>query len=321
MRILLTDTETSSLSYAEGGRVVEVAAALFDTRYASVIESFSCLIQHETNEAESFNGIPAELIAKQGLEPGEVWERFLRLAVDAECYVAHNASFDQGFVASSVVAVGWDSWPELRELWDPYKPWVCTMSDVKWPGTRKSHSLVQLALSLGLGVSSAHRAMTDVDTMARCLTRAQEIMLHSAIGAEFAFGGSNLPANLDMLEPLIRLGMRPKKRFVARVPFEMNHLLKQHGFTFTDKPRKEWFRRMPPEEAEKLPFRVVVSEDENDLIELGKSLNIMLAEIDDLSYSDVVKAWVRDYPNRISEAHDRVQIRLNEKRAMTRLTV
>ncbi len=317
MRILLTDTETSSLSYAEGGRVVEVAAALYETKHASVVESFSCLIKHDSNDAESVNGIPAELIARNGLEPGEVWERFLRLASDAECYVAHNASFDQGFVASSV-ADTMNSWLELRELWDPFKPWVCTMSDIKWPGTRKSHSLVQLALSLGLGVSSAHRAMTDVDTMARCLTRAQETMLHSCLAANFCFGGDPPPQNLDMLEPLIRLGMRPKKRYVARVPFELNYLLKQHGFTFTDKPRKEWFRRMPPEDAEKLPFRVVLSDDDSDREELRKNLNAMLAEIGDSSYSDIVTSWVRDYPNRISEAHDRVQFRLNEKRSMTR---
>lgn len=253
MRILIVDTETTGTDPATD-HVIEVAAMLYDTKHASPIESFACLIKHEGNAGEKFNGIPADLLVEQGLEPESVWDRFCWLFVDAECVVAHNASFDQGFVGKSIGAL--QSVPDGAsnlDSWDPGKPWVCTMQDVLWPGARESRSLTALALSLGLGVSHAHRAMVDVETIARCLTRANEVMRFEWLRTK----AEPLPPFGDFLEPMIRRGMRPKKLFYALVPYEQRQLAKDHGFQWNEQEHgKNWFRRMPPEDTAGLPFRV-----------------------------------------------------------------
>jgi DNA polymerase-3 subunit epsilon len=248
MRILLTDVETSGLVYDDGARVIEVAAALYDTKYASVIESFSALIKHHENGAEHVNGIPVGLLQEQGASPFEVWDRFLAVFVEAECVVAHRAEFDQNLVTKSIEGMEGDLC-ERYDSWDPGKPWVCTKSDIEWPNKLRGDSLVQLALGLGLGVASAHRAMADVDTMARCLTRAQEVMT-----VEWAKNPCGPPS--DWLEPLFRRAMRPKVRVVAMVSFEQKQLAKDAGFFWDDK-RREWYRNMPREDVAALGFRAV----------------------------------------------------------------
>lgn len=230
MRALLVDLETSGLHWDEGHRVVEVAAALYDTKYASVIESFSALIRHHENGAEHVNGIPVGLLLEQGDDPEPVWHRFVGLSQEAECFVAHRSEFDQGFARKSIEAIP-------LEDWDPSKPWVCTKSDVEWPNKLRGDHLVQVALGLGLGVSAAHRAMVDVDTTARCLTRL------SQMGVD--------------LESLIRRAMRPKVRVVALVSYEQREIAKSAGFFWDDK-RREWYRAMPEEDVASLSFRAVV---------------------------------------------------------------
>jgi DNA polymerase-3 subunit epsilon len=251
MRVLLVDTETSGISYDEGARVIEVAAALYDTKYASVIESFSALIKHDKNEAEHVNGIPVGLLLEQGDEPLTVWTRFAALASVAECLVAHRAEFDQGFIDKSIAVLQ----PTCASIdgWDPRENvWCCTKSDFEWPNKLRGDHLVQLALGLGLGVSSAHRAMVDVDSMARILTRVQEV---SRL-AWFEGAHSLQRQSLDFLEPLFRRAMRPKVRVVALVPYENRDMAKEAGF-FWIPERKEWYRNMPREDIAALPFKAV----------------------------------------------------------------
>jgi DNA polymerase III subunit epsilon len=238
MRALLVDTETSGLVFGDGARVVEVAAALFDVKRASIIESFSCLIKHHENPAEHVNGIPVALLQEHGLAPEEVWERFIKLASGAECFVAHRAEFDRSFCCNSIESLG----PVADDMYDPHKPWVCSKTDLQYPNGLTGESLVQLALGLGLGVASAHRAMTDVDTMARIFRRCAEI---------FPYIGEPV----GWLEEQLRRGMRPKKRHVALVSFEQKDHAKRAGFLW-DSSRREWYRFMPPEDAALLPFRV-----------------------------------------------------------------
>jgi DNA polymerase-3 subunit epsilon len=224
MRVAILDTETTGVTDTD--RVVEVAVTLYSLEHASAIESYACILLGGDNGAESLNGIKPALLREHGLAADDVWANVLKLATDADCVAAHNASFDKKFVDRATREVGL-----LIE-----KPWVCTLEDLAWPGGRSSNSLVALALSLGLGVATAHRALADVDLISRCLTRAAEV-------------------GCDLLE-MFRLGMRPKKRYVAKVAFDMNPILKENRFRWDDQ-RKQWWRNMPPEDAEALSFRVV----------------------------------------------------------------
>ena len=217
--ILLIDTETTGLNPATS-RCIEVACMLYDIEHACPVSSYASLIRAESNDAEPINKIkPAVLV--DAPDYFRVWRDVAAFAERAECLVAHRAEFDKQFVS-------------LNFSEDRQKPWVCTKSDILWPDGRRGDDLLHLALGLGLGVASAHRAMADVDTMARILTRVAE-MGHP-------------------LEPMFLRALRPKARFVALLPYERRQKAKDAGFLW-DADKREWYRHMPLEDVAALPFR------------------------------------------------------------------
>lgn len=134
--------------------------------------------------------------------------------------MAHQADFDRKWL------------PELNE-----STWVCSMTDVEWPKKPKGKanvSLVSLLLAHDLGVVEAHRALPDAWNLARLLTR--------------------VSATHD-IEALMKRAMRPKTRVVALVTYANRNQAKEANFQWDD-ARKEWWRMMPPEDTEKLGFRV-----------------------------------------------------------------
>ncbi len=215
---LLLDTETTGTNPATD-RTIEVAVALFDLKRAQTVVSYASLIKGEAkNEGEEANGIPPEMLP-DAPEADLVWRAVKWVAAPAQIIIAHNSDFDRQFC------------PDLG------KPWVCSENDIKWPGRARGGSLVHLALSLGLGVAHAHRAMSDVDTLSRILTRLV------ALGHD--------------LEPVLRHAMRPKVMCHSLAPFEQKDVVKAHGFRF-EPDTKTWWRKMPLEDAATLPFKVRV---------------------------------------------------------------
>ena len=216
--VALLDTETTSLEPPPVGKTVEVAVMLFDVQHAQPVASFASLIRSDSNEAHTINGIPPEMLTDLQ-DPDLIWRAVHWVIGHAQVVIAHNAEFDRQFV------------PDLG------KPWVCSEGDITWPGSTKGGrggSLAHLALSLGLGVASAHRAATDVDTLARILTRLAE-------------KGHDL-------EALIRHAMRPKAMFHSLAPFEAKDIVKSAGFRW-DPDKKVWWRRMAIDDAKELPFK------------------------------------------------------------------
>ena len=212
----LLDTETNGLDPSRD-RTIEVAVTLFDVKHAQPVASFASLIRGEAkNEAQPTNGIPAEMLP-EARESERVWSAVRWIMEPAQIIIAHNSEFDRQFT------------PDLG------RPWVCSENDIVWPGRVRGGSLVHLALSLGLGVSHAHRAMSDVDILSRCLTRLAEM------GHE--------------LEPILLYAMRPKAMFHSLAPYDAKDTVKAAGFRW-DPDKKIWWRRMAIEDAEKLPFRV-----------------------------------------------------------------
>ena len=217
--VALLDTETTSLS-PDDGRCIEVAVCLYDVERASPAVCYASVIGPAgPNPAQSINGIDPGLL-DSAPDAALVWGAVAKVTEPAGCFVAHRASFDAQWVPAAVTGS---------------RPWVCSKTDIEWPGGRLGEHLVHLALSLGLGVSHAHRAMSDVDTLSRILTRVSEM---------------GVP-----LADLFKRALRPKKRFVARVSFEKKDEAKRAGFLW-DGQRREWWRMMPPEDAGKLPFEV-----------------------------------------------------------------
>ena len=212
----LLDTETDSLEPPPVGRVIEVAVMLYDLKFAQPIASFASLIRAESNAAAHVNGIPPEMLP-EARSPDEVWRCVRWLIAPAEVIIAHRSEFDRQFV------------PDLGKLW------CCSKVDIQWPGRLRGDHLVQLALGLGLGVASAHRAAADVDTLARILTRVAE-------------KGQDL-------SQLLQHAMRPKQRFVSLAPYEERETVKANGFLWNP-DKKVWWRDMPPEDTKGLPFAV-----------------------------------------------------------------
>ncbi len=214
----LLDTETTSLEPPPVGRTIEVAVMLFDVKHAQPVASFASLIKGETNEAQAVNGIPATMLPEAN-EAELVWRAVRWLIGPAQIIIAHHAEFDRQFC------------PDLE------RPWVCSEEDITWPSSTKGGrggSLVHLALSVGIGVANAHRAMADVDTLARIMTRLAEM------GHE--------------LEPMLVHAMRPKAKFISLAPFEQKDVVKTAGFRW-EPDKKIWWRRMAIEDAQKLPFK------------------------------------------------------------------
>lgn len=244
-RALLLDTETTGLDPATD-YVIEVAACVFDLELGCPIESYASLMRAPHNPIERVNRIPMAAIA-DARRPSEVWARVAELARDVDAVAAHNAEFDRSFVEAAIrglqqPAVSLDgSERSSARAGDELsgalagKPWCCTMDDFHWEGGSKK--LVEIALGYGLGVASAHRALADVDTMARTFARVREL------------GGS--------LPDLFRRAARPKALFYAVISFERRQVAKDHGFRWDEaKHGKNWFRTMPIEDTAELPFQV-----------------------------------------------------------------
>jgi DNA polymerase III epsilon subunit-like protein len=106
MRIVVLDTETSGLPDDPNARVVEIAAALFDTADTTPLATFTSLICPDvlTDEGraviEKVSHIPFEEL-DAAPTPAEVWaafQQFLGTAAPFKHITAYNREFDQHMI-------------------------------------------------------------------------------------------------------------------------------------------------------------------------------------------------------------------------------
>jgi DNA polymerase-3 subunit epsilon len=216
-QILILDTETSGFDPAKDP-LVEVACSRWSLKHGCVLDAWSTLVQGGKNGAEHVNGIRPESLA-DGMPFHNAMKVVMHKASMVDVVVAHNASFDRGFL------------PDLG------KPWVCSMDDIEWPKAKEGgfSSVVYLALANGLAVMEAHRALTDVLLLARLFERMIE-------------------KDVD-LQAMFARAMRPKAEFLSLAPFKENDKVKAHGFRWFAE-EKQWRRRMFIEDVGALPFEV-----------------------------------------------------------------
>lgn len=214
--VLIVDTETTGID-PDADTVIELGAILYSIEHQTTISQFSCLYHADHNPCEHINRIPTSAVQESDREftTSESSHSLLgKFADTAEAYIAHNAEFDRSFL-------GWKD-----------KPWLCTCFDFNWSkATRRSGSLINLALEYGIGVSSAHRALTDCQLIAALFDRC------------------------DNLQEMVSQALRPKAMFVAMVSYDDRHLAKDAGFKW-DGQSKLWTRKMVIEEASDLDFPV-----------------------------------------------------------------
>lgn len=214
--IAIVDSETTGLDPAQGAALIEAACVLWSIEHRCILDTVSRLVQHPTNECESINRIPPAALALGGSRDA-VLKTMRAFAARADVIICHRAEFDQKF------------------LLDMGRPFACSKYDVPWPKSKIGDSLVFVALAHGVGVTVAHRALTDCLLLAHVFERVAEL------GAD--------------VRELIRLALRPKAVFQALVSFEEKDKAKELGFVWRP-DAKQWLRSMPPEDAAKLPFQV-----------------------------------------------------------------
>lgn len=216
--VTIADTETTGID--EGSVCIEIGAILFDVRSATAVRSFSSLIRCGHNEAERVNRIPVTALLGAP-EASEVWPVVADMIRQSSAICCHRAEFDKRFIPPEVVGD---------------VPFLCTKFDLTWPREDKpGASLVQLALAHDLGVSHAHRALTDCDLLSRLFTRVTEL-------------GADLPA-------LLAKGLRPKATFQACVSFDDRDKAKNASFAW-EPTSKRWLRRMAKDDTAALGFPV-----------------------------------------------------------------
>ncbi len=224
-RALILDAETTGLRPPPDGTdaCIEVGVIEYDLLHAAPIASFASLIRCDHNEAYSTNRIALGMLGKA--PPAEdVWNVVGHFVERADVILAHRAEFDRGFVHAAIRAA---------------KPWICTKFHVEWPEGKGGDHLVHIALAHGVGVVSAHRAMTDCDTLARLMTRVDEM----------------LRSDGDT-EPLVRLlthAMRPRRNVQALVSYDDHEQAKVAGFAW-EPATKRWLAELHEDRIATLPF-------------------------------------------------------------------
>lgn len=135
--------------------------------------------------------------------------------------IAHNAQFDRAVL---------ERFGLRTDL-----PWVCTYEQMRWPGFMMPMRQIDLALKLGIGVLSAHRAIDDALTLQRCLARASE-------------ASGRTVADLLTAAHAEEIG-----EFSALVSFDDKDKAKSAGFRW-EPDTKRWIRRMRVSDVAALAF-------------------------------------------------------------------
>lgn len=154
MNVLIVDTETTGLDPAQGAELIEVGAILYNVPTRSTLAQTSTLLRVKTIGQEETHGISLE--ASHSI-PFNIQSASLNvvsnMAMGADYAIAHQSSFDSQFTQ------------KLVDI-----PWLCTYDDFCFAPYKKSN-LVSLALSHGIAVKSAHRALTDCQLLAEIFSK------------------------------------------------------------------------------------------------------------------------------------------------------
>ena len=211
MKLLIIDTETTNIIEPQ---VCEIAATLYqvsdNVRETGAICSISTVLPVTENPAEFVNGITWELTSKNPFVD-ESMSLLKRMTACADYTVAFNAEFDA---------------PLVDKLLNTNLNWLCAMKDFDWgyPAKNDSYKLTDLALWLGIGISTVHRAGDDVRLLVECFNRRKQ----------------QLP---DMVNQAIFVSNSPMIELKALVEYETRSLASNARFHW-DGDRKLWTKKL-----------------------------------------------------------------------------
>jgi DNA polymerase-3 subunit epsilon len=165
--IVVLDTETTGLFPGLGHRVVEIGAIRLENW--EIIAEMNQLVQPGRKmdpRAAAVNGISDEELIGQPTfaEISGALSELLQGAL----LVAHNASFDAGFLGMEFYIADLASPSPGAETLLP-NPWLCTLQLARRLFYFGRNSLGHVARQLGVRMGMAHRALTDVYMTAEIL--------------------------------------------------------------------------------------------------------------------------------------------------------
>lgn len=223
--LFVVDTETTGLS-AETAQLCEISGTLYRIglckEITGAIASVSTLMPVKfddliTNESEAITGITQELTTSvcgyaeaYGYHKSAV-DLFVEMAHSADYMFAFNAEFDKAFLKTLIRTDNW----------------ICAMQDFDWGYPKKTHGnykLIDLALWLGIGISTVHRAGDDVRLLVECLNRCK----------------GNLTDSID--KAIVRANS-PILEVQALVSYSDRELAKTAGFSW-NAPQKIWLKQV-----------------------------------------------------------------------------
>lgn len=164
MKILGYDLETTSLN-TDTGRIVEIAAILYDSEHRNFIEFYSTLCwsdghHQEPWTTEKWHGIPRDLARDSGSTMMEAITRVQSMMLKADAICGHNQlNFDRPYLESECRRLGLYS---VFEMLKKEKVWIDTNTDLPFDESVTSKRLNHLLADHGLHNHQAHRALFDV---------------------------------------------------------------------------------------------------------------------------------------------------------------
>jgi DNA polymerase-3 subunit epsilon len=212
MLLLGIDFETTGLDI-QTSKIIEIGAVLWDTETQTPVKIFSTLVDWPdlleiTQEITDITTITFEQVKKYGMLHLSAFDRFLDLHDEADYIVAHNGNnFDNPMLRANTRALNID----YKE-----KSWIDTTTDIEYPAHIRTRNLVTLAAEHGFLNPFPHRAVTDVMTMMRILSKYD-------------------------IDKIITRAKSPMIRIKANVSYEEKDKAKDIGFRW-DRENKKWYR-------------------------------------------------------------------------------
>ncbi|RCJ27300.1 DNA polymerase III subunit epsilon [Nostoc sp. ATCC 43529] len=217
MKLLILDTETTD---AENYQACEIGATLYQVSEnideTGAIASISTLIPVTNNSVQQINQITPHLTQAANNIYKQSIDLLAIMAFSSDYIIAFNAEFDSQVVKEIL--------PDCIGL---PSTWVCAMKDFDWGYPTKpngNYKLTDLALWMGIGVSTVHRAADDVRLLVECFNRRKEV----------------LP---EMVEAAVVLAKSPVVELKAVVSYEHRSLAKNAGFSW-DGDRRIWVKKV-----------------------------------------------------------------------------
>jgi len=158
------DVETTGLSPAQGNRVVEIAVVVLDEQFR-VVRIFDSLVDPQRSiplNVTQIHGISQHAVRSAptfaDLLPG-----LMNCFSGTTHLVAHNISFDLGFLRAELLECGGEMPQSFGRL--------CTMQIARRKRVARDAKLSSVALALQIPtIANAHRAIVDAAITARALT-------------------------------------------------------------------------------------------------------------------------------------------------------